>query len=161
MSPAAGPPTVDIAIEGQLSSASGIQMQRGRAAATILAKLYLVHGLAALKKVDGSFAFVIVDHRDGSVHAGIDKLGQSLAYVAETPDEFVFATTLVELLELLPSKPNVDLSSVFEFLSQGWIISPDSMFEGVEKVRPGSFVTSRGSDVNASGTTSRCTTACL
>ena len=150
VSPTAGPPTVDIAIEGHLSSASGIQVQRGRDAA-ILADLYLAHGLAALKEVDGSFAFVIVDHRDGSVHAGIDKLGQSLAYVAETPDEVVFATTLVELLELLPSKPNVDLSSVFEFLSQGWIISPNSMFEGVEKLPPGSFVTCRGSHVQHVG----------
>jgi len=150
VSPAAGLPTVDVAIEGHLSSASGIQMQRGREAA-ILAELYLAHGLAALNKIDGSFAFVIVDHRDGSVHAGIDKLGQSLAYVAETPDEVVFATTLVELLELLPSKPKVDLSSVFEFLSQGWIISPNSMFEGVEKLRPGSFVTSRGSHVRRVG----------
>src|ERR1035437_10620188 len=78
--PATGPPTIDIAIEGHLGSASGIQMQRGRDAA-ILGELYLAHGLASLKKVDGSFAFLIVDHRDGSVHAGIDKLGQSLAYV--------------------------------------------------------------------------------
>jgi asparagine synthase (glutamine-hydrolysing) len=148
--PATGPPTIDIAIEGHLGSASGIQMQRGRDAA-ILAELYLAHGLAALKKVDGSFAFLIVDHRDGSVHAGIDKLGQSLAYVSETPDEVVFATTLAELLSLLPSKPNVDLSSVFEFLSQGWVISPNSMFEGVEKLRPGSFVTCRGSHVERVG----------
>ena len=72
-------------------------MQRGRDAA-ILAELYLAHGLAALNGVDGSFAFLIVDHRDGCVHAGIDKLGQSLAYCRETPDEVVFATTLAELL---------------------------------------------------------------
>jgi asparagine synthase (glutamine-hydrolysing) len=150
VSPAAGPPTIDVAIEGHLSSASGIQMQRGRDAA-ILAELYLAHGPAALKKVDGSFAFVIVDHRDGSVHAGIDKLGQSLAYVAETPDEVVFATSLTELLGLLPSKPNVDMSSVFEYLSQGWVISPNSMFEGVEKLQPGSFVTWDGSQLQHVG----------
>ena len=136
VSPAAWPPTIDIAIEGHLSSASGIQIQRGRDAA-VLAELYLAHGPTALEKVDGSFAFVIVDHRDGRVHAGIDKLGQSLAYVAETPDEVVFATSLTELLGLLPSKPNVDMSSVFEYLSQGWVISPNSMssFSGASTFR--------------------------
>ncbi len=147
--PVAGTVAIEVAIEGHLIS-SETKMQRG-GDAEILSELYLAHGPAALKRVDGSFAFVIVDHRDRSVHAGIDKLGQSVAYIAEAPEEVIFATNLVELLGLLPTKPNIDLSSVFEFLSQGWIISPNSMFEGVEKLQPGSFVSWDGSHVRHVG----------
>ena len=55
------------------------------------------------------------------MHAGIDNLGQSQAYLAETPGEIVFATTLAELLSHLSFKPILDLVSVFEFLSLGWV----------------------------------------
>ena len=101
--------------------------------------LYLSHGAKALEMVEGSFAFAIVDRRDGTVLMGIDKMGQALGYLADTPDNVYFASTLTELLRVLPFKPDLDIASVYEFLKIGWIISPHSMFEGVEKITPGSY----------------------
>jgi asparagine synthase (glutamine-hydrolysing) len=148
--PDSGSPAVEVVIEGHLGRAAGAALHRGGDAGALL-DLYLAHGPSAIERVDGSFAYVIVDRRDGRVHAGIDKLGQSLAYLAETDSEIVFASTLAELLTLLPFKPGVDMASVWEFLSQGWVISPNSMFEGVSKLQPGSFVTWDGSRLNHVG----------
>jgi asparagine synthase (glutamine-hydrolysing) len=145
-----GPPAVEVVVDGHFGRASGLKLHSA-GEATALAELYLAHGPTALQRVDGSFAFVIVDHRDGQMHAGIDNLGQSQAYVAETPDDIVFATTLTELLAHLGFKPSLDIASVFAFLSLGWVPSPHSMFEGVSKVEPGTFLTWDGSSLQRVG----------
>lgn len=147
---AIGSASIEVLVEGHFGSASGIDLRHTNDASA-LADLYTAHGVSGLKKVDGSFAFIIIDHQKGLVHAGIDKLGQSFAYLAETADSVHFATTLRELLDLLPSKPNVDFASMYEFLAQGWIIAPSSMFEGIEKIQPGSFVTWDGTGLHHVG----------
>jgi asparagine synthase (glutamine-hydrolysing) len=141
-----GPVSVEVVVDGHFARASGATLHRG-GEASALAELYLAHGPSAIQQVDGSFAFLIVDHREGRAHAGIDNLGQSQAYLAETPDGIVFATTLAELLCHLPFKPSLDLASVLEFISLGWVASPHSMFEGISKLQPGSFVTWDGSSL--------------
>lgn len=145
-----GPASIEVVLEGHFGSASGIDLRHTNDASA-LANLYAAHGVSGLEKVDGSFAFAIIDHQRGRVHAGIDKLGQSFAYIAETVDSVHFATTLKELLDLLPSRPNVDFASIYEFLAQGWIIAPNSMFEGIEKLQPGSTVTWDGTDLHHVG----------
>jgi asparagine synthase (glutamine-hydrolysing) len=142
--------SIEILIEGHLGSASGVDLRQANDA-HVLADLYAAHGASGLEEVDGSFAFIIVDHQRGLVHVGIDKLGQSFAYLAVTADSVHFATTLLELLNSLPSKPNLDLASVYEFLAQGWIIAPNSMFEGIEKLQPGSYVTWDGTELHRVG----------
>ncbi len=129
---------VEVLVEGHLGHASGIPLKRN-GDAEALCELYLAHGAKALGMVEGSFAFAIVDRRDGEVLMGIDKMGQALGYLAETPDNIYFASSLTELLRVLPFKPDLDIASVYEFLKIGWVISPHSMFEGVEKITPGSY----------------------
>src|ERR1017187_6382383 len=100
---AIGPASIEVVLEGDFGRASGIDLRHTNDASA-LANLYAAHGVSGLEKVDGSFAFAIIDHQRGRVHAGIDKLGQSFAYIAETVDSVHFATTLKELLDLLPSR---------------------------------------------------------
>ncbi len=86
----------------------------------------------------------------GRVYAGIDKIGKSQAFVADFADRFVFATSLTEVITNAGQQLNVDLSSIHDFLALGWVPAPHSMFVGVSKLEPGSYVTWDGNSLTSS-----------
>ncbi len=139
-------PALQIAVEGRFHVAARGAARREEA--ELLAELYRERGLRALDAVDGAFAFAIVDQQARVAHIGVDKLGQSQLYLAETETECMFATSLSELLGLMSTTPELDVASVFDFLSLGWVPSPHSMFKGIAKLEPGSLVTWDGSSLS-------------
>jgi asparagine synthase (glutamine-hydrolysing) len=120
---------------------------KGATGAAFLADLYRRHGLRALSEIDGSFAATIIDWRNNTVVLARDKLGIARAYLCLDHDRVIFSDSLGHLLENLPTRPELDLDSVYAFLAIGWVPTPYSMFRGIEKLPAGTCVIAGNCDV--------------
>src|SRR6185437_1830469 len=98
-------------------------------------------------KVDGAFCAVILDWRRRTIIVARDKLGIGRTYVSREDDHITFSDSLADLLEVEGRSFELDLDSVYAFLSIGWIPTPHSMFSGIEKFPAGSLLESREDDL--------------
>ena len=102
------------AVAADLRSA-GVAL-RGRSDTEVLLHAYLTWGEACLDRLNGMFAFVIYDGRDGSIFAARDRYGEKPLYIAGAGKGFVFASDIRAVLALTPQRRALDRRVVKEFL---------------------------------------------
>ena len=104
---------------------------------------------AALDKLRGMFSFVSVRHIHGRVHvfAAIDPAGMKpLAWtIAPDPDApntrtLLLASDCDALRDLMPVKPALDPIGLCHVLSIGYSPAPGTVWSGVQKFVPGTFL---------------------
>ncbi len=113
---------------------------RGHSDCEVLAHLYEEEGLDFLKRLNGMFALAIMDTRNHSVLLARDPVGMKHLYWGRTPHGVVFASEARSLFAAGLVKPQPDWQSLGSYFSFGWIPSPGTAFQGLERLRPGSFV---------------------
>ena len=109
----------------------------------VIINLYLKHGLAFISKLNGMFAIALHDQRDNSLHLIRDRMGKKPLWVSQTQDGTLFFAS--EVRALLPVRPDRTLRTemVAEVLQYGYINSPNSAFNEINQVPPGSHLTWR------------------
>ncbi len=105
----------------------------------VLLELLAAHGPAALRRVRGQFAFALYDHSDGTVLLARDRIGILPLFWARTPSGIVFASEVKALRPALGDL-EVDADSLPAYLSQRAVPAPHTLFAGVRKVLPGSWL---------------------
>ena len=107
----------------------------------VLLHAYMEHGLRALRRLNGMFAFAICDRRDGSLVLARDPLGIKPLYWWMGPGgELVFSSELRSLLAH-PSVPRkLDLRSLEMLLVDRYVADPWTMLEGVKQLPPGHWL---------------------
>lgn len=114
----------------------------GAAAARTLAELYAKNSTEAFAQIDGAFCGAVVDWRRGAIILLRDKLGIGRAYLCRDKNTVTFSDSLSDLLDAEGRRFDIDLDSIYAFLMIGWIPTPHSMFSGIEKLPPGTYVES-------------------
>jgi asparagine synthase (glutamine-hydrolysing) len=107
----------------------------------------LIHGYeewgfeGLLRRVDGMFAFAIWDERTQELLLARDRVGKKpLFYAQPSSRELAFASTLNALLELLPSRPEVDRVALDQYLVYQAVPAPQTIFAGVNALPPAHFL---------------------
>ena len=91
-------------------------------------------GRDVVERLRGMFAFALLDSKSNKLVLARDRLGvKPLKYFFDGKT-FIFASELKGLMHLIPRK--VDLTSLNRFLTLKYIPSPDTIIEGVKKLRP-------------------------
>jgi asparagine synthase (glutamine-hydrolysing) len=105
----------------------------------VLAHLYEEEGIDFLKRLNGMFALAILDTRRRSLLLARDAVGMKHLYWGETPDGVVFASEARALFAagLVTARP--DWEALGGFFSVGWVQSPKTAFQGLRRLRPGSY----------------------
>ena len=87
------------------------------------------------------FAIALHDQRDNSLHLIRDRMGKKPLWVSQTQDGSLFFAS--EVRALLPVCPDRTLRTemVAEVLQYGYINSPNSTFNEINQVPPGSYLT--------------------
>jgi asparagine synthase (glutamine-hydrolysing) len=109
----------------------------------VLLAMYLEHGPAMLDHLVGMFAFAIVDGRTGTVLIARDRFGKKPIYHARSGSGLVFASEIKALRPLLDAAGHmltVRDQGVYDFLSLGVVPQPDTVYEGVVTLEPGSYL---------------------
>ncbi|HZY78226.1 MAG TPA: asparagine synthase (glutamine-hydrolyzing) [Cyclobacteriaceae bacterium] len=106
----------------------------------VLLKLYINEGAACLNKLNGFFAFCIYDRQEESLFLARDRFGVKPLLYQFDDDKFVFGSEMKSILAYGIDK-KIDYSSLYLYLQLNYIPGSDSIFTGVKKLPPGSYMT--------------------
>ena len=114
----------------------------------VLLAMYLRHGLAMLPRLEGMFAAAIYDGRSHQLHLVRDRLGVKPLWYARTAGRIVFASEAKALLGYGGLDLGVEPQALLSYLTLGYVPAPQSIWRGVEKLPPGSFLTLPGEEAH-------------
>ena len=121
---------------------SGIHC-RDSSESEVIINLYLKHGISFINKLNGMFAIAINDSRDNSLHLIRDRMGKKPIWITQIHDGTLFFAS--EVRALLPVRLDRTLRTemVAEVMQYGYVNSPNSAFNEISQVPPGSYLTWR------------------
>lgn len=108
----------------------------------VMLALYSRLGAGMLQHLRGMFALAIWDRQSEELFVARDRLGVKPLYFASDGEQFSFASRPRVLCKLMPGVNRaIDKQALRYFLEAGYIPAPFSIFEGVRKLEPGSYLT--------------------
>lgn len=101
------------------------------------------HGVtqAVCDRLNGDFCIVLIHKKNGLVQIITDRMGFLPVYILEVPSGVFLGTHPDALILLNPSSGKLDETSIAQYLFQGRIESPNTLWEEVKQVQPGSWIT--------------------
>lgn len=116
----------------------GIEFRSG-SDTEVLLHLYIREGEACLQKINGFFAFAIYDRETGDLFLARDRYGIKPLLVFQDENHFAFASEMKALMAFgIVKKP--DYESIYHYLHLNYIPGPYSIFRGVLKMTPGTWM---------------------
>ncbi len=105
-----------------------------------LVHLYEEEGADLVRRIEGDFAFAIWDERRGELLLARDRLGVKPLYYVRLPGLLVFGSEIKAILAHPRVSRDVDVESLYHYLT--FIVSPAprTLFRGVRKMPPGTRV---------------------
>lgn len=103
----------------------------------VLLKAYHAWGERFVERLNGMFAFVIVEHESGKVVMGRDRLGIKPLYLAEIEGGLRFASSLPSLLAGGGIATDIDPVALHHYLTFHAVVpAPRTMLSGIRKLPP-------------------------
>ena len=114
---------------------------RGTSDTAVLLEAIAQWGIeTALERANGMFAFAVWDRRERELVLARDRFGEKPLYYCWAGRTFLFASELKALRVDPAFRGSLDRTSVALFLRHGFVPGDRSIYEGVEKVPPGTFI---------------------
>ncbi len=105
----------------------------------VLLYLLIHYGVECLSWLHGFFAFSLYDTQRGNMILARDPFGKKPLLYFQTKDSFAFASEMKGLLAWdIPRK--VDFTILYQYLQLNYVAQPHSMICGVQKFKPGHFM---------------------
>jgi asparagine synthase (glutamine-hydrolysing) len=104
----------------------------------VIIHLYQQHGPDFFKHLRGEFAFLLYDREKAVLLAVRDRFGIKPLFFNEQNGNFLFASEAKAMFASGLLKPQMCIESVRDYFSG---VIPDSMFEGVQIIPPGCYLT--------------------
>ena len=103
-------------------------------------------GLDLLPRLNGMFAFALLDRRDQSRHRGPklllarDRFGIKPLYYWCKRDRLIFASEIKAILLANEVHAEINLQGLHRYLSFLWAPGPATLFSGIEQIPPGHYL---------------------
>jgi asparagine synthase (glutamine-hydrolysing) len=101
-----------------------------------------------LSRVNGMFAFALWDRQERTLYLGRDRLGEKPLYYGWMGDVFVFGSELKALRAHPAFVAEINRDALALFLRHNCIPAPHSIYRGVQKLLPGTFLAVDGSKLS-------------
>ncbi len=132
--------------------ASGHQFYTKNSDTEVLVHLYEQYGVRMLSKLNGMFAFIILDQKEKKVFAARDYAGMKPLYYAIQGDKLIFSSELKCILETGLIEETLNMNSVYHYLSLQFIPAPDTIFNEINKLPAAGYLLF---DLETKGVTTR------
>jgi asparagine synthase (glutamine-hydrolysing) len=133
-----------LALRAELATA-GERRWRGRSDTETLLEAIARWGLEkTLRKCVGMFALALWDRRDRRLLLARDRFGEKPLYYGKVGGDFVFASELKAIRTHPDFTAPIDREALRIFAARGYVPAPRSIFEGIQKLKPGSILTLDG-----------------
>lgn len=105
----------------------------------VLLYLLIEYGVDCLEWLSGFFAFALYDKKEGTLLLARDRYGKKPLNYYATDEQFAFASEMKALLAWgIPKKLNY--AALHQYLQMNYIPQPQSMIEGVLKLKQGHYM---------------------
>lgn len=108
--------------------------------AEVILHLYEDYGIDCVKELRGMFAFAIWDSGKKRLFLARDWLSQKPLVWTRYGNTFLFASEIKSILEDKSIPKEIDPIAIHHYLSYGYVPSPLTIFKGIKKLPPGSFL---------------------
>jgi asparagine synthase (glutamine-hydrolysing) len=106
----------------------------------VLLHLYEEHGIDFLNNINGQFAFVIYDRKNRRGFLARDHFGINPLYYTIVNGWFIFASEIKAILAHPQVRREVDLTGLDQTLSFPGLVSPRTMFKGIQSLKSGNYI---------------------
>jgi asparagine synthase (glutamine-hydrolysing) len=113
---------------------------RSKSDTEVLLRAWEVYGEAILPRLDGMFAFALLDLRERRLFLARDRFGVKPLYYAVTPHAVAFASEPKALWAGGALDADLDRPTLAEYLTFQNVLGPKTIFSGVELLPPGSVL---------------------
>jgi asparagine synthase (glutamine-hydrolysing) len=122
---------------------------RGHSDTEVLVEGFAEWGIAAtVERLIGMFAFAVFDRRERVLTLARDRLGIKPLYWGRVDGRVVFASELKAFAAMPDFAPQIDRQALAAFLCTGYVPAPSSIYDGIEKLEPGTLL-----EIREDGTT--------
>ncbi len=130
-----------VALDGAITNHASLRDHldypfRTRGDAEVVVAGLSLEGISFVERLHGQFALVAHDLRTGVTHLVRDRLGVLPLYFRHVPGGIAFGSEVKAVLAVGPAA-RVDARSLDAYLATRAVPAPDTLVEGVKKVRPG------------------------
>lgn len=122
---------------------------RGRSDTETLLALFEIYGITeSIKLISGMFAIALWDRELEQLTLIRDRIGEKPLYYGWQKNTFLFGSELKALRTHPVFESIINRDTIFDFFQQGYIEAPGSIWSGINKLMPGTFVQIRRFDQN-------------
>jgi asparagine synthase (glutamine-hydrolysing) len=128
-------------MRGEMEPLQSTPQWRGHSDTEILLAAFEQWGIdASLKKTIGMFAFALWDREERRLTLARDRLGEKPLYYGWQGDVLLFGSELKALRAHPVFRNSIDRGVLAEYFRHGYIAAPQSIYQGIFKLLPGSYV---------------------
>jgi len=113
----------------------------------VIIAAYLKWGISCVDKFNGMFAICIFDREDDSIFLVRDRIGKKPMYYEADGEDLYFASELKPIMSRPGFVKRVRNDIVTRYLYQQYINAPETIFENVYKLEPGSILHYKGGQI--------------
>jgi asparagine synthase (glutamine-hydrolysing) len=106
----------------------------------VIVHLYEEYGPSFVSRLRGMFAFAVWDCKAQRLLLARDRLGQKPLFYREQKDSFAFASEALALHKGSTDKLTLNREALIEYLTLGYIPSPNCAFAGSKKLPPAHYL---------------------
>jgi len=118
---------------------AGCEFRTNNSDTEVVLRLYEREGANMLRHLNGMFAFVIYDRNQRKLFGARDRFGIKPLYYFQTPDLFAFASEIKSFLVLPSFERDLDLSSLYHYMSMLHIPGANSIFSQAKRLLPAHY----------------------
>jgi len=115
--------------------------------AKIVLQEYKKKGEQFLNQIEGSYSIAIWNRGKKQLLLTRDRFGSKPLFYALVGNNFVFASEIKAILACSFYKKSINLRTLNNFLSYGYVPNPDTLFESIRQVKPGHILICKNSTV--------------
>lgn len=99
-------------------------------------------GLDVLKRLNGMFAFALLDlrRRPAKLILARDRFGVKPLYYTHFKDRLIFSSEIKSMLAVPDLPREIDIEALHRFLAFLWVPGPGTMFRNIFKLQPGHYL---------------------
>jgi asparagine synthase (glutamine-hydrolysing) len=106
----------------------------------VLVHLYEDLGPEMVKRLNGQFAFAILDRRRRRLFLARDHVGIAPLHYTVSRGTFVFASEIKAILKHPAVERKVDLTGLDQIFTFPGLVSPRTLFAGIQRLQPGHYL---------------------
>ena len=106
----------------------------------VILHLYEEKGIDCLSDLRGPFAFAIWDEKKQRLFIARDRIGKKPLFYRYKNSTLIFASEIKAILQDPEVSVEVNRRAVTDYLSYGYVPTPESMFKGIMKLPPAHFM---------------------